>query len=192
MNTLIKYLQLLTAIPEKDQELISAAFKRRVAKEGEYLFTGGRVCAEMFFICSGVLKITVTNEKGADITHYFIRENQFCTILNSFNNEVIATENIIAACDVDVLIVSKKELHSLYQELPYLKTLIEQIAQQRLLDKIQLRNSYLGKDSATRYKLFMMQQSDIALRVSLQDIASYLEITPQSLSRIRRNLLHDD
>lgn len=192
MNTLIKYLQLLTPIPEKDQELINATFERRVAKEGEYLFTGGRICTEMFFICSGVLKITITNEKGADITHFFIRENQFCTILNSFNNEVTATENIIAACDVDVLIVNKKKLDSLYQKLPYLKTLIEQITQQRLLDKIQLRNSYLGKDSATRYKLFMMQQSDIALRVSLQDIASYLEITPQSLSRIRRNLLHDD
>jgi CRP-like cAMP-binding protein len=67
--------------------------------------------------------------------------------------------------------------------------LIDQITQQRLLDKIQLRNSYLGKDAATRYKLFMTQQSDIALRVSLQDIASYLEITPQSLSRIRKNQL---
>jgi len=40
----------------------------------------------------------------------------------------------------------------------------------------------------TRYKLFMMRQPDIALRVSLKDIASYLEITPQSLSRIRKNL----
>jgi CRP-like cAMP-binding protein len=136
-----------------------------------------------------VLKITVADEKGTDITHYFIKENQFCTILKSFDNGVNAPENIVAACDAEVLAVSRRELLTLYQKLPYLKTLIDQITQQRLLDKIQLRNSYLGKDAATRYKLFMMQQSDIALRVSLQDIASYLEITPQSLSRIRKNPL---
>jgi CRP-like cAMP-binding protein len=188
-NFLITYLQLLAPIPEGDQKLIMASFRKRIAREGEYLFEGGSVCTEMFFICSGVLKITVSGEKGTDITHYFIKENQFCTILKSFDNGVNALENIVAACDAEVLAVSKRELLALYQKLPYLKTMIDQITQQRLLDKIQLRNSYLGKDAATRYKLFIMQQSDIALRVSLQDIASYLEITPQSLSRIRKNLL---
>ncbi len=178
-NSLITYLQLLAPIPEGDQTLIMASFRKRIAKEGEYLFKGGYVCTEMFFICSGVLKITVTDEKGADITHYFIKENQFCTILKSFDNSVNAPENIVAACDAEVLVVNRRELLALYQKLPYLKTLIDQITQQRLLDKIQVRNSYL----------FMMQQSDIALRVSLQDIASYLEITPQSLSRIRKNPL---
>jgi CRP-like cAMP-binding protein len=64
--------------------------------------------------------------------------------------------------------------------------LIDRITYQRLLDKIQIRNAYLGQDSATRYKLFMEQEPDIALRVPLKDIASYLEITPQSLSRIRK------
>ena len=188
-NSLIPYLQVLAPIPEGDQKLIMASFRKRIAKEGEYLFKGGHVCTEMFFICSGVLKITVADEKGTDITHYFIKENQFCTILKSFDNGVNAPENIVAACDAEVLAVSRRKLLALYQKLPYLKTLIDQITQQRLLDKIQLRNSYLGKDAATRYKLFMMQQSDIALRVSLQDIASYLEITPQSLSRIRKNPL---
>ncbi len=188
-NSLITYLQLLAPIPEGDQTLIMASFRKRIAKEGEYLFKGGYVCTEMFFICSGVLKITVADEKGADITHYFIKENQFCTILKSFDNSVNAPENIVAACDAEVLVVNRRELLALYQKLPYLKTLIDQITQQRLLDKIQVRNSYLGKDAASRYKLFMMQQSDIALRVSLQDIASYLEITPQSLSRIRKNPL---
>lgn len=186
-NSLIDYLELLAPIPEAEQKSIMASFIKKTFNEGEYLFKGGSVCTEMFFICSGVLKITVASEKGVDITHYFIKENQFCTILKSFDNCVNAPENIVAASDAEVLVVSRRDLVELYQKLPYLKALIDQVTQQRLLDKIQLRNSYLGKDAATRYKLFMIQQSDIALRVSLQDIASYLEITPQSLSRIRKN-----
>jgi CRP-like cAMP-binding protein len=187
-SILITFLQLFTNLSDGDKALIAASFTRRVFREGEYLFTGGKVCTEMFFVCAGVLKITVVNEKGVEVTHFFVKENQLCTILNSFNNDVVATENIVAACDVEVLGVSRKKLIELYETLPYLKTVIDQITQQRLLDKIQLRNSYLGKDSATRYKLFLSQQADIALRVPLKDIASYLEITPQSLSRIRKNL----
>lgn len=189
-NPLITYLGLLTHLPDQDKELINNAFSELTFKEGEHLFTGETICTNMFFVCSGVLKITITNENGADVTYFFVKENQICTILNSFTNDVVAEENIIAACDATVLAVSRKELFLLYQKIPYLKMLIDQITQQRLIDKIQLRNSYLGKDAATRYKLFMMQQPDIALRVPLQDIASYLEITPQSLSRIRKNLLN--
>ena len=72
--------------------------------------------------------------------------------------------------------------------MPYLKELINGITTQSLLEKINVRNSYLGEDAATRYRNFLMRQPDIALRVSLSDIASYLGITQQSLSRIRKNM----
>ena len=190
MNTdskLISYLQLYRVISPEDQQLIAEAFVERNLKEGDYLFRPGNICKEMFFICKGVLKIVVNGEKGIDITYFFLKENQFCTILNSFNNEIVTEEGIQAACKSVVVAVSKERLNNLYKQLPYLKELIDQITQQALLDKIQIRNSYLGQDSATRYRLFMMRQSDIALQVSLTDIASYLGITPQSLSRIRKS-----
>ena len=185
-NKLVSYLQLFTDIPSSDRELISEAFDVKRFSEGEYLFESGGICKEMFFICSGVLKIIVNNEKGVNVIHYFLKENQFCTILQSFQSKSVAHENIVAACDVEVLSITKSHLASLFKKIIYLEKLIDQITQQRLLDKIQLRNSYLGRDSAERYSLFLMQQPDIAMRVSLSDVASYLEITPQSLSRIRR------
>jgi CRP-like cAMP-binding protein len=101
---------------------------------------------------------------------------------------VPADEDIQAACDAEVLAISKTRLIALYEKLPYLKGLINEIIQQALLDKIQTRNAYLGLNAVTRYRLFMMRQPDIALRVPLNDIASYLGITPQSLSRIRKNI----
>lgn len=187
-NPVIAYLQLFRHLNENEQQLIGAAFVQKEFKEGESLFESGRVCREMFFICKGILRIMGRNEKGNEVTHFFLKENQFCTILNSFNNLIPADESIQAACDAEVLVISKNKLECLYVELPFLKELITQITQQALLDKIQIRNSYLGQDSATRYQLFMMRQPEIALRVSLSEIASYLGITPQSLSRIRRNV----
>jgi CRP-like cAMP-binding protein len=86
-----------------------------------------------------------------------------------------------------VLAITKTKLLALYQQMPGLKELIDQIAQQKLMDKIKIRNAYLGEDSETRYQLFMQQQPDIVRRVPLKDIAGYLGITPQSFSRIRKN-----
>lgn len=186
-HPLLNYLQLFQPIPEEDRSLIASSFGHRAVQEGDDLFKGGKVCREMFFIIKGVLRIVVTNDKGIRVTHYFLGENQFCTILASFNNGSPAEESIQAACDAEVLAITRPGLLALYEKIPYLKELIDLITQQRLLDKIQLRNAYLGLDSSARYRLFLLRQPDVALRVSLQDIASYLEITPQSLSRIRRN-----
>lgn len=187
-NALINFLQTLKSIPAEDCELILSAFEHRNYQERDYLFKGGHVCREMFFIANGVLKIQVFNDKGNEVTHFFLKENQFCTILHSFNTETIAIESIQAACDVEVYAINKGKLLALYQQIPYLQNLIDRIIQKGLLDKVHIRNAYLGLDSSARYNLFLERQSDIAQRVSLGDVASYLGITQQSLSRIRKNI----
>jgi len=187
-NALIAFLQLFRPIAEEDKKIILSFFTPKVFKEGDYLFKGGKVCNELFFNCTGILRIVVINKKGVEVTHFFIKENHLCTILNSFNNQVPADESIQAACDAEVLAITRTGLLDLYEKLPYVEELIDRITQQRLLEKIRIRNAYLGLNSGDRYKMFITQEPDIALRVPLKDIASYLGITPQSLSRIRKNL----
>lgn len=189
MNTpLISYLHLLRAITPEEGELIQSYFELKNFKEGDYLLKEGTVCHEEFFICAGVLRILSFNEKGVERTHFFYKENQFCTVLQSFQEHSISSASIQAACDTTVFAITRTKLLALYQELPYMKELMDFINQQRMLDKINIRNTYIGEDAETQYKLFIMHQPDIALRVALKDIASYLGITPQSLSRIRKNI----
>lgn len=189
METLLAFFRQFKTITADDAAIIAPYFQAKHAKEGEYLFTGGKVCRQLFFVVSGVLRIVAINDKGLDITHYFISDRQFCTILKSFNDETTAADGIQACCDTSVLFISKKDLLELYQKLPYMVDLINQVNQQRMLEKIRLKNAYSGEDAAERYKVFLSEQSDIANRVPQNHIASYLNITPQSLSRIRRNLV---
>lgn len=186
-NKLIAYLETFRGIPEEDKILLAEAFKNVSYREGAWLLTPRHYCREMFFVCSGVLRIVMQHdETGNEVTHFFLKENQFCTILKSFQAQTIAQEGIQAACDVEVMVISRARLLALYEKIPYLEGLISQIIQQALLDKVNLRNSYLGLDATGRYNLFVLQQADIATRVSLSATASYLGITQQSLSRIRR------
>jgi len=188
-NPLIAYLSLVEAFTDEERENIVGAFQVRSYKEGEMLFQSGGVAGELFFICKGVVKITTVKTNGDEVTQFFLKENQFCTILNSFTNRIPADENIVAACDLGVLAVSHPRLMALYKDVPQLKAVIDRFTQQGLMEKIRLRNAYHGEDATARYQLFVLRQPDIALRVPLKDIASYLDITPQSLSRIRKNIV---
>jgi CRP-like cAMP-binding protein len=184
---LISYAEALRPFSEQEKTVLESYFEPRKMAEGEELFEGGKTCNLLFFICKGVLKIHSVNERGMDITHYFYKENQFCTILDSFNEGGFTEVKIQAACDAEVLQITKLKLYSLYDRLPFMKDIIDKAIQQGLLEKVRLRNSYLGQEAADQYKLFVAQQPDIALRVPVKDIASFLGITPQSLSRIRKH-----
>jgi CRP-like cAMP-binding protein len=188
IGPLISFLQHSRHISADDAAIIAEHFEHKFFKEGDCLFKGHRVCTEMFFVCKGVLRIVTNNEKGIDITHFFFKENQLCTILQSFNDATPTEPGIQASCDAEVLVITKSKLLALYGRLPYMKEVIEKINQLHLIEKVRVRNSYLGEDAESQYKLFLLQQPDIALRVPLKDIASYLGITPQSLSRIRKNI----
>lgn len=188
-NPVSIFFQQFVALTEQQQISIAAAFRRKKVSEGTFLFAGDKVCRELYFVHSGVLKIMTRSDEGADLVYFFVKENQFCTLLHSFTEAVIAEKKIAAACDAEVFAISKNELTALYNEVPALKPVMDQLTQQRLMEKVQLRNSLAGKDATARYKLFLAQHADLALRVSLQDIASFLDITPQSLSRIRKRLI---
>ncbi len=187
-NALISYLQLFKDISYADAAFIQNRLQCRSVAEGECLLQEGRVPKELFFVCSGILKIVKVNEKGKDITHFFVKENHFCTILHGFLNEQPADASIEAACAAElVMVLTKKGLDEIYAQLSWFKELHSTIMQKSLLEKIQLSTELQGEDASTRYQKFLMLQPDIALRVSLSDIASHLGITLQSLSRIRRN-----
>lgn len=182
-----RFLTLFREIPAADFELIGQHLQHRDIVPGQVLLQQGKTAKELFFVATGMLKIVSTSEKGNDVIQFFIKENKFCTILYSFNGGIVAHESIVAATIGELLVFSRTSLNALYDKLPYFKSLVESITQQALIDKIQMRNSLMGEEAATRYHKFISQQPDIMLRVPLSDVASYLGITQQSLSRIRRN-----
>jgi CRP-like cAMP-binding protein len=183
-----RFLNLFKEIPAADFELISQHLQQRDMVPGQVLLQQGKTAKELFFVATGILKIVSTSEKGNDVIQFFIKENKFCTILYSFNGGIVAHESIVAATTGELLVFSKASLDALYGKLPYFKSLVESITHQALIDKIQVRNNLMGEEAITRYHKFILQQPEIVLRVPLSDVASYLGITQQSLSRIRRNI----
>lgn len=181
------YLDVFQKITLEDKNTIEQYLEYKTVKEGEVLIQHNKIADQIFFVCKGVLKIVSINDKGNDNIHFFFSENHFCTILKSFTEKILSNDSVIAACDAEVIVLQRNKLDALIEHLPYFKTMLDTIFQNALLNKVELRNFYLGADATSRYQKFIERQPEIASRVSQTDIASYLGIAKQSLSRIKKN-----
>ncbi|WP_418122664.1 Crp/Fnr family transcriptional regulator [Chryseobacterium sp. PTM-20240506] len=188
IQTFHQFLNSIGEISTQDFDLICQYMEIKEMGVGTILLQEGKIAKDLFFVLDGILKIVSTNEKGNEVIHFFIKENKFCTILYSFTDEVISREEIIAATSARVLVFSKKNLNELFEKLPHFKNLIENIIQKTLMEKIKARNHLMGEEATIRYHKFISDHPDLMLKVPLSDVASYLGITQQSLSRIRKNI----
>ena len=187
-SPLISYLQKVRQIPEGEQELILSSFEKMSFQKGKNLIKAGRPIQHLFFICKGIVKILIPNVEGKELTYFFLNEHQFVTLLNRFSLDISAEQSIQAVTDTEVLAIDKNQLNALISRLPYFKDLLEHIVQQSMLEKIISRNAYKGYDSGRRYSIFLEREREIAYKIPTSDIASYLDITPQSLTRMRKNI----
>ena len=108
--------------------------------------------------------------------------------LYSLYSNIPAEQGLEAACDSTVMQISRKNLYILFEALPFLKSVIDQIAHLTMVEMINTKNIYLSTKSSERYEKLLKHQPGLVLHVPLIDIASYLGITAQSLSRIRRSV----
>ncbi|RQO40383.1 hypothetical protein DBR39_05395 [Chryseobacterium sp. KBW03] len=153
--------------------------KERVLKEGDYcLFEG--------FVLSGCFKVYYLNETGFEQTLYFAVEGWWITDIDSLINHVPSILNIEALEDSEVLMISKKDKDILYETMPQIEKLFR-IMNQKSSVALQRRIlSLTGKTADKRYLEFLEKYPGLEQRLTQQQVASYLGITHEFLSKIRK------
>ncbi len=153
-----------------------------VLKEGDYCFFEG-------FVLSGCFKIYYLNEKGFEQTLYFAVEGWWITDIDSLINNVPSILNIEALEDSEVLMITKKDKENLYESMPQIEKLFR-IMNQKSSVALQRRIlSLTGKTADKRYLEFLEKYPGLEQRITQQQVASYLGITHEFLSKIRKKLL---
>jgi CRP-like cAMP-binding protein len=155
-------------------------------KKEDILLREGEFCRKVFFVEKGCLRFYYYDDEGKDITHWFVFEGEFITEIDSafqqkpseFYIEALedCTLNTFVFADFMTLTEEHKQLTS-FGFMLLMKSIVE--LGEKVKD-LQFRNA------KSRYDNLIKKHSDILLRVPLGYIASYLGMTQQSLSRIRR------
>jgi len=148
------------------------------------LLKEGEISKYAFFIKKGCLR-QWCNKEGKDITFQFFFENQPVASIDSFINGQPSLFTIESIEPSSILSISKDSFEILYQAYPEIKDTFQDFIFQRLRNYTQLFLSRIKDTPKERYEELITEHPEILKRVPQHYIASYLGITPISLSRIR-------
>lgn len=188
MDKIVNYLLQFGNLNEHQINLIlSLIVNKEIAKE-DYFHEAGKVPGEVLFLTEGIMRICYFNNKGDEVTKYFMAEGNFLVDVNSYNQEVPSTEYIQAVTDCKGYVLSRRAMQELSMTIVGWDAIIGKITTKGLADKVNRISPMMTEDGTERYLNFLKKFPNIVNRIPLSYLASYLGITQSSLSRIRRSI----
>lgn len=188
MEHLIDYILQFGHLNRQQIDLIKSKAVEIEVQKDDYLSEAGKIPRQVGFVLEGVFRFCYYSKKGDEITNYFIDENHFVTDYQNFETRMPASEYLQAVTNARILMFSRQDWEDLLNTIIGWDKVVVKIVQKCLLDKIDKRSPLVSEDASARYLSFLEKFPALANRVPLSYVASYLGITPQSLSRIRKNL----
>jgi len=188
MKELVNYILHFGNLNQQQIDLILSKAQEREIRKEAYFSEAGKVSVEVGFILEGILRVCYYNNKGEEITKYFIDENNLVVDLDSFDNNICSSAYVQAVTDCKMIIFSKKDWQELLNTIIGWDTIVHKIISKALMQKVARRSPLVSEDATTRYLSFMEMFPNVINRVPLSYLASYLGITQSSLSRIRKNI----
>jgi len=187
LNTLKKYLQQFPHYTPSVYEQALPYLSTIQLKSGDYFLHHGKICRTIGFVEEGLLRMFYLND-GKEVTSCFCKEN---TITCSYRSLITKQESdfaIQAIEDCTLTVFSYDSLQQLYEKDLFWQQ-VGRIAAESEFINTECHNRFLNDLSATeRYLQLMEQDSDLFQRVALNHIASYLQVSPETLSRIRKKI----
>jgi CRP-like cAMP-binding protein len=182
---LIEYFDRLLPLNAAEKELVREKFHSRLFRKRQYVLQEGNVCTQFNFVVRGCLRTYKIDEKGNTHILQFAVENNWINDLGSFHGMKPSALNIDALEDTVVLQISRDDLISLYIQAPKFDRIFRVLIENGF---IRLQERLLQNISSTaekRYQSFLELYPHLNNRLSQVQIASFLGVTPEFLSRLR-------
>ncbi len=177
-----------TAIPEDEWIKTIPSLKLLRLKKNEYLIRTDEKPDKLGYILKGIFRVFYTTETGDERTLVFRNENHFIAAYSAFLENTESWYSIQAVEESLVIYLTLGEYNKLMAGHPCWRALSKKYTEDLFIEKEIRERQFLSEDAATRYLNFRKRYPGYEERIPQYYIASYLGITPEALSRIRKNL----
>ena len=188
MENLKEYLKTFTELSEESWIIFKQCLKESFVNKGTELLSEGKVCNSIFFINSGFCKSYYALSDGREINTAFYFENDFFTNIKSLRSRQKSEFTILACEKTEVIEFDRKLLLEAYNKSPQIESLGRKILE-IIIEKQEEHNNILKLlTPKERYEYLILNYPHVSQRVSLTQISSYLGISRETLSRIRKKI----
>ncbi len=173
--------------PENIQQVLSH-FEEIATKRGDHLLQAGDVCHYVYFVVEGCLQVYVMDKNGNESTREFYIEDQWVTDIFGFQHQSPSTEFIKCAEPSKLLRIHFNSFQTLSQQVPQFAAIYKQILEVSYTNTVYRVNTLMALDALDRIKWLMEHKPKIMSRLSSKLIASYLGISPETMTRLKAKL----
>lgn len=148
----------------------------------------GQIERKLYFVVTGIIRLYCLNTDDNEVTVFLFAENHFASCYPSFLTQSPSDQALETVEECTVLSINKSDFDLLHQVVPKVNVLTRKIIEQRFINSQRIFTSYISRTPEQRYLDFEREHGTLLLRVPQHIIASFLGITPVSLSRIRNRI----
>ncbi|KMQ65752.1 catabolite gene activator protein [Chryseobacterium angstadtii] len=188
-DSLKKHIREYIEISDEKLEKYCNAFSVHKIKKKDFLLKEGDICEAEGFVLNGCFKVFHTDSNADEQILYFAVEDWWISDIDSFINKIPSQLNIQAIEDSEILLISKEDKEKLYQEIPEIEKLMRLKFQMSVIALQRRVIDNLSKPSDELYQDFLKKYPKTAHRLTNIQIAAYLGVTPEFISRIRRKIV---
>ena len=188
MENLINFIQSRIALTQHEINLIKKHSVSEEVPAQTKLLNAGNVERFIYFLDTGFVK-GYQNVDGKIVVQHLVGAYDFFTSLDSFMSETPSLDYYETITDCNLVKISKPDFDILQKETKFWAIIVKEVTNEHLNCKLERVKDFQILTAKERYLKFVNQYPKLALNVSIDNIASFLGMEPQSLSRIRKQIV---
>ena len=182
---LTNYIRERVNVSEEELQQILSHYKPLKLKRNEVLLSEGEAARRMFFVVKGCLRVYFIKEDGTEVTRRIVFENAFSTTLVGFITRQPSREFTQAIEATSILYIDRDDFYSLLETIPVWEKFYRQYLEYAYVNNTNRLMSFITLDATEKYRQLLEENPEIVQRLPNRIVASYLNISPETLSRLK-------
>lgn len=190
-DILYKYMSRWTSLNEEDQQAIVDEIRIEEFKKGTVLFKQGDAPTKCYFILKGCVRQYSIDGDGREVTSNFYTEEQAIAIFNHHKPDK-SSDYTFTCIEDSVMVVGDLDTEKdMYNKHPQLESMTRRMIEENFSQVQEEFAAFIASSPEERFRTLLMKRPSLIDRVPQHQLASYLGMTPESLSRIKKRIQQD-
>jgi CRP-like cAMP-binding protein len=186
-DKLIKYFSRISPLSEEESKAIAESMCIKTFKKGAFLLKEGQLSVDTYFVLEGCIREYILVD-GEEKTTNFFTDEQWVISINSFSQHIPSTHYMVCCTDSYLVVGNRAEEEALYKQFPRFETISRKVMEKIFAEQQAIMASHTTDTPEQRYLKLLTARPELFQLIPQYQLASYIGVKPESLSRIRKRI----